>query len=85
MIAIELWVAQPDTASRAVAQQKGLVTRPGPQLPDSGLQRYQSIDESRETNLLLGRILKHLETKPIKVEIGDTDKPSGGRTGRSKG
>lgn len=84
VIAIELWVAQPGIAQRAAAQQKGLVSRPGPQLPDSGLQRNQSIDEARETNHLLGLILEHLRTKPIKAEMVEPDKPSGGRTGRVK-
>jgi hypothetical protein len=67
IIAIELWAMQPDVVSPAQAQ-----------VPDSGLQRYQMIDEARRTNQLLEQILEHLRTKPVKVNITDTDKAKDG-------
>ncbi len=63
IIAIELWAARPSTIPAAQAQ-----------VPDSGLQRYQMIDEARRTNQLLEQILEHLRAKAVKVTITDTDK-----------
>ena len=73
VIAIELWGPRPSLVQAANAQ-----------IPDSGLQRKQMTAELRKTNDLLGRILEHLRTKPIKVEIVDTDKPGSGRAKRAK-
>lgn len=66
VIAIELWGGRP-----------GLVPAAHAQIPDSGLQRRQMTAELVKTNSLLERILKHLETKPIKVKIEAPDKSAG--------
>jgi hypothetical protein len=67
VIAIELWAGRPDMVPAAQAQ-----------VPDSGLQRYQILDEARRTNQLLEQILEHLRTKAVKVSIADTDKAKDG-------
>ncbi|MBN2560687.1 MAG: hypothetical protein JXQ75_07145 [Phycisphaerae bacterium] len=74
VIAIELWAGRPSMLPTAQAQ-----------VPDSGLQRNQMIDEAHRTNRLLEEILQHLRAKAIKVEIMDTDKADGsrGRGGKS--
>ncbi len=54
------------------------------QIPDTGLQRRQILEEQRKTNELLSAILEHLRTEPIKVRIEATDKrnePARGRDG----
>lgn len=63
VIALELWVARPDQGSAAYAQ-----------IPDTGLQRLQLIDETRTTNKLLGDILDHLRKGRVKVELDSADK-----------
>ncbi len=66
IIALELWHAGPGMTPAASAQ-----------IPDSGLQRVNLIDEARRTNALLSDILEHLRTKPVKVEMQRTDKKPG--------
>jgi hypothetical protein len=66
IIAIELWVGRPDVVSAANAQ-----------IPDSGRQRVEMTAELRRTNGLLGGILDHLRTKPVKVLIVAPDKSGG--------
>ena len=63
VIAVELWAWLPSTAPAAMAQ-----------VPDSGAQRNQIIDEAHRTNQLLEQILDHLRTKTVKVKNADTDK-----------
>ena len=46
------------------------------QIPDSGLQRKQILDQSRRTNELLARILNTLETRTFNVRIEGADKKS---------
>lgn len=43
------------------------------QIPDSGLQRKQLLEEVRITNQLLAQILNALKTHTIKVQIQGTD------------
>ncbi len=68
IIAIELWVGRPDVVAAANAQ-----------IPDSGRQRVEMTAELRRANGLLGGILDHLRTKPIKVRIVAPDKVDGPR------
>ena len=63
VIALELWVARPEAGSAAYAQ-----------IPDTGMQRLQIIEETRTTNKLLSEILDHLRTKRVKVELDSADK-----------
>ena len=65
IITIELWVGRPSDLPAARAQ-----------IPDTGLQRLQQIEESRKTNRLLEEILEHLKTKPILVTFGADEKKS---------
>ena len=67
VIAIELWAGRPDMVPAAQAQ-----------VPDSGAQRNQIIEDGRRTNQLLEQILEHLRTKAVKVSIADTDKAKDG-------
>ncbi|MBX3394861.1 MAG: hypothetical protein KF841_05800 [Phycisphaerae bacterium] len=62
VIAVALWDSRPSLLPQAVGQ-----------IPDTALQRKQMVDEQRTTNQLLARILKHLETKPIKTRAAGTD------------
>lgn len=62
VIAVELWGTQPSSLPTAQAQ-----------IPDSGRQRMEMIDEARRTNDLLAEILGHLRTKPVKVQMESTD------------
>ena len=71
VIAIELWAARPGTTSTAMAQ-----------VPDSGAQRNQMIEETRRTNQLLEQILDHLKTKTVMVKMADTDRGGSERTDR---
>ena len=66
MIVVELWAGRPDMLPVASAQ-----------IPDTGKQRLELIQETRKTNRLLEQILQHLRAKPIKVTIQTTDKSSG--------
>lgn len=65
VIAVELWVGLSDSG-RAMAQ-----------IPDTGLQRKQIVDEARKTNELLEKILDHLQTGSMKVKLESADKASG--------
>jgi hypothetical protein len=63
IVAVELWVALPSTAPAAVAQ-----------IPDTGLQRLQIVEEARKTNELLREILDHLKNGTVKVRTESADK-----------
>jgi heme exporter protein D len=47
------------------------------QIPDSGLQRKEMLDEIRRTNRWLEQIHQTLQTETIKVRMEGTDKTSG--------
>ncbi|MBK8270844.1 MAG: hypothetical protein IPK83_22060 [Planctomycetes bacterium] len=66
LIAAALWDNRPSLLPQAVAQ-----------IPDTAMQRKQLVDEQKATNELLARILRHLETKPIKVQTVGTDETKG--------
>lgn len=61
VIAIQMWSGGPSMLSEAQAQ-----------IPDTGMQRKQLIDEARRTNELLSDILTQLREKPIKVRVVTT-------------
>jgi hypothetical protein len=46
------------------------------QIPDSGLQQQQQLDETRRTNQLLQEIKKILETGTLNVRFPGADNPS---------
>ena len=73
VIAIELWAARPSMTPAAMAQ-----------VPDSGAQRNQMIEETRRTNQLLEQILDHLKTKTVKVKMADTDRGGSDRSAAGK-
>ncbi len=60
---IRVWTGPVSVDQQAVAQ-----------IPDSGLQRKQLLDETARTNELLSEILTHLRTQTLKVRIESTDK-----------
>lgn len=64
---VRVWVGPADVLPRAAAQ-----------IPDSGLQRKQMVDEIRQTNVLLEEIIHILKTQPIKVSLPSTDKSKSG-------
>lgn len=66
VIALELWVGLPSSASPAMAQ-----------IPDTGLQRLQIVEETRKTNQLLQEILNYLKTGTVKVKTESADKRGG--------
>lgn len=66
VLIVELWALRPDSTTPAHAQ-----------IPDTGLQRQQIVDEQRRTNDLLSATLEHLRTKPIKVRVEASEKPAG--------
>ena len=66
IIAIELSDRLPLPVSTAVAQ-----------VPDTGRQRQEIVNESRRTNELLEQILAHLQGKAIKVVVESPDKARG--------
>ncbi len=77
VIAVELaFVADATTLPRAMAQ-----------IPDTGLQRKQIVDEQRITNQRLSALEKHLKEGTVKVRIVQDDKaqdtPS--RAGKRRG
>jgi hypothetical protein len=47
------------------------------QIPDTGLQRKQIIDEQRRTNELLEQILDVLQNRTIKVQMSASEKERG--------
>ncbi len=65
LVAVELWGERGGVLPAAMAQ-----------IPDSGLQRNQLLEEARRTNALLEQILRHLESKPIRVRL-QTDERGG--------
>ncbi len=71
VIAVELWGGRPSMLATAQAQ-----------IPDTGAQLQQLIVESKRTNELLGQILDHLRTKPVKARMVGTDKQD--KPGRGK-
>jgi hypothetical protein len=72
VIAVELWVGL-SASTRAVAQ-----------IPDTGLQRQNLVDEARKSNALLEKILEHLRSGSVKVKLESADKAVGkkGATGQ---
>lgn len=72
IIAVELAVLRPGPGPQAVAQ-----------IPDTGLQRKQLIDETRRTNELLEQIRDHLRHKTVKVALEQSDKAEGRKQGRA--
>ena len=68
LIAIQLWCGSVSVLPSASAQ-----------IPDTGLQRKQLIDEQRRTNELLEQILDTLQSRTIKVYVAASDK--GGAAG----
>lgn len=66
IIAVELWVALPSAVPSAQAQ-----------IPDTGLQRQQIVQETQRTNELLQKILDHLKTGTVKVRLETADKRTG--------
>jgi hypothetical protein len=50
------------------------------QIPDSGRQRQELLDETRQTNRLLNQILSTLKSGTLNVRVASTDKKSGGLT-----
>lgn len=58
VIAVELWANRPSDLPVANAQ-----------IPDTGYQRQQIVDQIRITNSLLEQVLQHLRSKPIQVTI----------------
>ena len=66
IIAIELSDRLPLPRSTAVAQ-----------IPDTGRQRQDIVNETRRTNELLAQILEHLQAKPVKVVVESPDKARG--------
>lgn len=69
---VRAWVGHETTASRVHAQ-----------IPDSGLQRKQLLEEARRTNQLLSDIKRVLETGTLNVRLrsadNQADKPSNAR------
>ena len=66
-LAVQVWSNTPSILPAAVAQ-----------IPDTGLQRKQLIDEQRRTNDLLEQIVDVLRSKTIKVELAPSEKERGG-------
>lgn len=73
IISVELWAFGPDMLPTASAQ-----------IPDTGRQRLEIIDETRKTNRLLTQILEQLRDKPIKVSIVTADESRGKSHGPEK-
>jgi len=63
VIAIELSALIGPVQSRAVAQ-----------IPDTALQRKHLLEAQEQTNATLDRILQHLRTQTVKVQVVSTDK-----------
>jgi hypothetical protein len=64
-----VWLGPADWLPRAEAQ-----------IPDSGLQRKEMIDELARTNQLLEEVLHVLKSGTVKVSLASTDKPKSGVT-----
>jgi hypothetical protein len=60
---LRVWVGPETDMPRAAAQ-----------IPDSGLQRRQMVEEIQRTNQLLEEIIHILKTQTIKVSLSSTDK-----------
>lgn len=75
IIAVLLTVIAVELADRGTP---GLPTAQA-QIPDTGRQRQQLVEESRQSNRLLSAILEHLQTKTVKVEVKQTDTRKVGR------
>ncbi|MBI5765122.1 MAG: hypothetical protein HZA51_16525 [Planctomycetes bacterium] len=65
VIAVELWIGQADRNTVSA------------QIPDTGLQRQNIVEEARRTNQLLEQILTQLRTGTMKVRSESADKPEG--------
>lgn len=69
VVAVELWVGLGESG------------RVQAQIPDTALQRKQIVDEARQTNELLQKILDHLRTGSVKVKLESADKATGKKGG----
>jgi hypothetical protein len=63
VITLELWVGRPGDGNALYAQ-----------IPDTGMQRLQIVEETRKTNQLLSEILDHLRNQRVKVLVDSADK-----------
>ncbi len=54
------------------------------QIPDSGKQRFELIDQAQKTNHLLEQILATLREGTLNVRLAGTDKNAKGESGRGK-
>ena len=66
VLIVELWVGMPGSAPTAQAQ-----------IPDTGLQRQNLVQETQKTNELLQKIYDQLKTGTIKVKTETADKRIG--------
>jgi hypothetical protein len=66
MTCLRVWLGPWESATTAQAQ-----------IPDSGLQRKQAIDEARRTNELLAEIKSILQHEVLNVRVESADNPSG--------
>ncbi len=64
------------TAIRVWTGPVPLIEPASAQIPDSGLQRQQLLDETRRTNQLLQEIKKILDTGTLNVRFPGADNPS---------
>jgi hypothetical protein len=64
---VKVWVGPAEVLPIAAAQ-----------IPDSGMQRKQMVDEIQQTNALLGEIIHILKTQGIKVVLPSADKAGAG-------
>ena len=66
------------TCLRVWVGPEGVLPRAEAQIPDSGLQRRQMLEEIQRTNQLLEEIIQILRTQTIKVSLPSTDKSKSG-------
>jgi hypothetical protein len=75
LTALKVWLPPATLTSTALAQ-----------IPDSGAQRNEMIEQTKRTNQLLADILETLRKQPFKVEMlgtdntGATPRPAAGRS-----
>lgn len=72
VVAVELWVAMPGAPPAAQAQ-----------IPDTGLQRQNLVQETQKTNELLQKIYDQLKSGTVKVKMETADKRTGKKDERS--
>ena len=66
---VRVWLGPTDVVPRVKAQ-----------IPDSGRQRKEQLEMTRQTNHLLSQILATLKSGTLNVRVASTDKKSGGLT-----